>query len=50
VLLAVILLTALGSEDHSANFGGAQDEEEPFTSDRFTREPDAAPTTDRLRT
>jgi SHS family lactate transporter-like MFS transporter len=37
VLVAVIILTALGSEAHSARFGG--DERERFVSDRFTREP-----------
>jgi MFS transporter, SHS family, lactate transporter len=47
VLLAVILLTLLGPEDHSARFGeeaGAR-----FASDRFTREP-ATATGPRLRT
>jgi SHS family lactate transporter-like MFS transporter len=37
VLVAVITLTALGSEAHSARFGA--DERERFVSDRFTREP-----------
>ena len=50
VLVAVIALTALGSEAHSARFGSAEeDEREPFTTDRFTREPAAEPT-ERLRT
>src|SRR3954471_13261762 len=49
VLVAVIVLTALGSEAHSARFGGREeDEREPFTSDRFARE--AAPAGERLRT
>jgi hypothetical protein len=49
VLVAVIVLTALGSEDHSARFGGADDEaRESFTTDRFTRE--GAPAPERLRT
>jgi hypothetical protein len=34
---AVITLTALGSEAHSARFG--REERERFVSDRFTREP-----------
>jgi SHS family lactate transporter-like MFS transporter len=38
VLAAVIVLTALGSEDHSARFG----RRERFASDRFTREPAVA--------
>jgi hypothetical protein len=48
--VAVIALTALGSEAHSARFGEAADDEtaEPFTSDRFTHEP--APAGQRLRT
>jgi MFS transporter, SHS family, lactate transporter len=37
VLVAVITLTALGAEAHSARFG--RDERERFVSDRFTREP-----------
>jgi SHS family lactate transporter-like MFS transporter len=37
VLVAVITLTALGSEAHSARFGG--EERERFVSDRFAREP-----------
>jgi ABC-type cobalt transport system substrate-binding protein len=49
VLVTVIVLTALGSEAHSARFGGADDEaREPFTTDRFTRE--GAPAAQRLRT
>ena len=49
VLVAVITLTALGSEAHSARFGSAEDDEcEPFTTDRFTREP--VPEGERLRT
>ena len=49
VLVAVIALTALGSEAHSARFGEAGDEEaESFASDRFTREP--TPAGQRLRT
>jgi SHS family lactate transporter-like MFS transporter len=48
VLVTVIALTALGSEAHSARFG-EREADEPFTSDRFTREPAAAPAT-RLRT
>jgi hypothetical protein len=50
VLAVVIVLTALGSEDHSARFGRAEDEEarERFTTDRFTRE--GAPAPERLRT
>jgi ABC-type cobalt transport system substrate-binding protein len=49
VLVTVIVLTALGSEAHSARFGGADDEAcEPFTTDRFTRE--GAPAAQRLRT
>jgi MFS transporter, SHS family, lactate transporter len=42
VLIAVILLTAVGSEAHSARFGGEADaDDERFESDRFTREPAA---------
>jgi SHS family lactate transporter-like MFS transporter len=49
VLVAVVALTALGSEDHSARFGDAGDDErEPFETDRFTREP--TPAGQRLRT
>ena len=49
MLVAVIVLTALGSEDHSARFGGADDEaRESFTTDRFTRA--GAPAPERLRT
>jgi len=49
VLVAVIVLTALGSEAHSARFGGAEDEaREPFTTDRFRRE--GVPAPERLRT
>jgi hypothetical protein len=50
VLVAVILLTALGSEAHSARFGREPEpEHEPgFTSDRLTREP--APAGQRMRT
>jgi SHS family lactate transporter-like MFS transporter len=49
VLVAVIVLTALGSEAHSARFGDREEaEREPFATDRFTREP--APAGDRLRT
>ena len=49
VLVAVIVLTALGSEAHSARFGSAEDDErEPFTTDRFTREP--VPEAERPRT
>jgi MFS transporter, SHS family, lactate transporter len=51
VLLAVITLTALGSEAHGARFGGEQRrEKQPFESDRFTREPAAAQPAPRLRT
>jgi hypothetical protein len=49
VLVAVIALTALGSEAHSARFGGGDDEDaESFVTDRFTREP--TPAGQRLRT
>ena len=49
VLVVVIVLTALGSEDHSARFGAADEEaREPFETDRFRRE--GAPAPDRLRT
>jgi hypothetical protein len=49
VLVAVVALTALGSEDHSARFGGRdEDEREPFSTDRFRRE--GAPAPERLRT
>jgi SHS family lactate transporter-like MFS transporter len=49
VLVAVVVLTALGSEDHSARFGEADDEaREPFTTDRFERE--TVPAGERLRT
>lgn len=49
MLVAVVALTALGSEDHSARFGDAGDDErEPFETDRFTREP--TPAGQRLRT
>ena len=49
VLVAVVTLTALGAEDHSARFGAADDEaREPFTTDRFRRE--GAPAPERLRT
>ena len=49
MLVAVIALTALGSEAHSARFGEAEEEErEPFETDRFTREP--TPAGQRLRT
>jgi hypothetical protein len=40
VLVAVILLTAVGSEAHSARFGG-EAEDERFESDRFMRDPSA---------
>ena len=49
MLVVVIVLTALGSEDHSARFGAAEDEaREPFATDRFRRE--GAPAPGRLRT
>ncbi|MGZ6709733.1 MAG: hypothetical protein ACXVFN_22675, partial [Solirubrobacteraceae bacterium] len=49
VLVAVIVLTALGSEAHSARFGEREEQErEPFATDRFTREP--TPAGQRLRT
>jgi hypothetical protein len=49
VLVAVVVLTALGSEAHSARFGEREEQErEPFTTDRFTRE--GAPAPERLRT
>jgi MFS transporter, SHS family, lactate transporter len=51
VLVTVIVLTALGSEAHSARFGDRDevaDEDEPFATDRFTRE--GAPAAQRLRT
>ena len=49
MLVAVIALTALGSEDHSARFGATDDEaRERFTTDRFRRE--GAPAPERLRT
>jgi hypothetical protein len=48
-LVAVVTLTALGAEDHSARFGAADDDaREPFTTDRFRRE--GAPAPERLRT
>ena len=49
VLVTVIVLSALGSEDHSARFGRADDEEarEPFSTDRVRRE--GAPAPERLR-
>jgi SHS family lactate transporter-like MFS transporter len=45
VLTAVIVLTAIGSEARGARFGADERaEREPFSSDRFTKEPTAAPT------
>jgi SHS family lactate transporter-like MFS transporter len=41
VLLAVIVLTAVGKEAHGARFGAAEDEQEPVAAGRFTR--DGAP-------
>src|SRR4051794_39983538 len=41
VLLAVIVLTAIGKEAHGARFGAAEDEQEPVAAGRFTR--DGAP-------
>jgi hypothetical protein len=49
VLVTVIVFSALGSEAHSARFGDRDEEErEPFSTDRFTRE--GAPAAQRLRT
>ena len=48
--VAVIALTALGSEAHSARFGDRdEDERRPFSTDRFRREVALAPQ-ERLRT
>jgi hypothetical protein len=47
VLVAVILLTLLGQEAHSARFGRAP--EPAFASDRFTRAPAGEPAP-RIRT